>query len=375
MAIRIPYVFATTGDTTSVPDTSTGTELSWQAGWSPAYELAPEEPGYREIDRGQHNFLWNAITANIKEWQDQSFPAIVSSVDYPVGSITVYSGLPYVKFQNIDGATDDPSASNDWKVFDGLSESLPLNNDWNGYLDPEHQSSLPSAGGYPGNSGGGEVVYPADTEISHGIFSGSGGATVSSDADGWIISAGSIYKLNTFTDAQLADIDVTTVPVFLKNQDGTPYFVKHNGSTINVTKPSATMLKVEITSGIFAGLSITKLWRFFVTEKVGYVVELSPDTIERLLITNFYSTLDVTLSRSPNVTYTNGSRPRQVCIHFNGTGPGARTLTITKPGEIPIGITRYIPNTSNASVAFDIIIPPFADYMLDGTFVGWLETV
>lgn len=278
MATRIPYAFASTGDITVVPDTSVGTELSIQSGWSSAYELAPEDAGYREIDRGQHNYLWNAITANIKEWQDQSYPDIVSTVNYPVGSMVVYSSLPYVKFQNNDGAVSDPSLSNDWKVFDGLSEVSPRNNQWNGYLDPEHQSRFPAPNGYPGPSGGGEVSYTVDQEISSGIFAGSSGATVSSDSNGWIFT-GSIYRLYDYTTAQLADIDETTAPAYIKDQDGVEYFLKHNGTSVNVTKVGS-QLKVEITDAIFAG-SFTKLWQWFDTERFGCVVELSPDETER----------------------------------------------------------------------------------------------
>lgn len=183
--------------------------------------------------------------------------------------------------ETVDGTTDTAQNSQLHKAMQKAREVSPLNNDWNGYLDPDHQSSLPSGAGYPGNSGGGEVAYAADEEISYGIYAGASGATVSSDDDGWIVSAGSIYKLFTLTAEQLALIDVTTVPIFLKDQAGAAYFVNHNGTTINVTKPSSTTLKVEITSGIFAGLSITKLWRFFVTEKAGYVGELSADDVER----------------------------------------------------------------------------------------------
>lgn len=163
-----------------------------------------------------------------------------------------------------------------WRRID-ITEVSPLNNTWNGYLDPEHQSSLPAPNGYPGNSGGGEVVYAADEEISFGIFAGSGGATVSSDSDGWIFT-GSIYKLYDYTAEQLADIDVTKVPVYLKDQAGVEYFLKHNGSSVIVTKVGS-QLKVEITDDIFT-VSLTKLWRWFDTESVGRVEEISPNEVE-----------------------------------------------------------------------------------------------
>lgn len=171
-----------------------------------------------------------------------------------------------------NGLVDEVGASQYFEGILRLREVSPRNNDWNGYLDPEHQSSLPAPNGYPGASGGGEVYYAADEEISFGIFAGSGGATVSSDSDGWIFT-GSIYKLFDYTTEQLADIDVTKVPVYLKDQVGAESFLKHNGSSVIVTKVGS-QLKVEIAAAIFAE-SFTKLWRFFVTERVGRVVELS----------------------------------------------------------------------------------------------------
>lgn len=217
-----------------------------------------------------------------------------ASQEYHTGSMVVYSGSIY-KSTSDDNIGNQPDVS-DWDSLLSSSELdsyidtnviktrevTPLNNDWNGYLDPEHQSSFPSPNGYPGASGGGEVSYLEGDVISGKILAGTGGATVSSDSDGWIFT-GAIRKEYTFTSAQLADIDVTNVPVFLKDQDGTPYYVKHNGTTINVTKPNATTLRVEIADGIFAGLGITKLWRWFNTEKVGYVVELSVVALHKIL--------------------------------------------------------------------------------------------
>ena len=375
MATRIPYAFASTGDIAVVPDTSVGTELSIQSGWSSAYELAPEDAGYREIDRGQHNYLWNAITANIKEWQDQSYPDMVSTVNYPVGSMVVYSSLPYVKFQNNDGAISDPSLSNDWKVFDGLSEVSPRNNDWNGYLNPEHQSTLPAPNGYPATSGGGGTAYTADQEISYGIFAGASGATVSSDSDGWIVSAGSIYKLYTYTIEQLADIDVTKVPVYLKDQAGVEYFLKHNGSSIIVTKVGS-QLKVEITAAIFAG-SFTKLWRFFVTERVGRVVELGDNGLILQLQNELKarrSYQDVSGSRVSGVTYTNLTPTDiELQIWFTGSVGNEVSADLSVDG-ITVGNIRHVAGPNSPIGTITATVPQGKDYVCNSAFItSWLE--
>lgn len=115
MATKIPFAFASAGDTENVPASSAGTELSWLKGWSPAYELNPTDPGYRFISRGQHNFLWNAITANVKEWQEQIYPAHNSTIEYPVGSIVRFNNANYIRTAGA-GVTADPSASVEWSI-------------------------------------------------------------------------------------------------------------------------------------------------------------------------------------------------------------------------------------------------------------------
>jgi len=116
MATRIPFAFASAGDTENVPASSAGTELSWQQGWSPAYELNPEDPGYRFISRGQHNFLWNAITANVKEWQEQIYPDFNSSglINYPIGSIIRLNDVFYIRVAG--NGVSDPELSSDWSI-------------------------------------------------------------------------------------------------------------------------------------------------------------------------------------------------------------------------------------------------------------------
>lgn len=380
MATRIPYAFASTGDTTTVPDTSVGTELSIQSGWSSAYELAPEDAGYREIDRGQHNYLWNAITANIKEWQDQTYPDIVSTVNYPVGSMVVYSGLPYVKFQNNDGTISDPSLSNDWKVFDGLSEVSPRNNQWNGYLDPEHQSDLPAPNGYPATSGGGGTAYTVGQEISDGIFAGAGGATVSSDSDGWIVSAGSIYRLYTYTIEQLADIDVNTAPIFIRDEAGNNYYINNSTTGVTVSKPDATTLRVELDSGLFAELGITKMWRWFDTEKIGYVVELSPDELIHAL-TNRLKELRQVVSfpigagagqRNKATLYTN-TDPIDRVVSVTCAATTTSTLAIEVDGVIFDTVVPAASASGTASV--QAVVKRFSTYKVNypGTILYWAE--
>lgn len=187
-------------------------------------------------------------------------------------ALMLEAGLTY------NNSADIPSTSQLHKAIQIVREVSPRNNQWNGYLDPEHQSRLPSPNGYPADSGGGGTSYTADQEISDGIFAGASGATVSSDSDGWILSAGSIYRLYTYTIEQLADIDINTAPIFIRDEAGNGYHINNSTTGVSVSKPDTTTLRVEIDSGIFAELGITKLWRWFDTEKIGYVIEKDPDS-------------------------------------------------------------------------------------------------
>ncbi|CAM0013297.1 hypothetical protein VPHK367G1_0065 [Vibrio phage K367 g1] len=176
-----------------------------------------------------------------------------------------------------NGVQDTALDSQIYKAMQKGRQVLPFNSDWNGFMEPSHQYRLPSASGYPGNSSGGEVVYSSGDEITMGIFSGSNLNSVSSDDDGWIFS-GSIYKEYAMTAEQIALIDVNSVNVFVKDEAGVSYFWKNGDTGVTVSKPTSTTLRVTLDSAIFG--VITKLWRFFVAEKVGYVGELSPDETE-----------------------------------------------------------------------------------------------
>ncbi len=117
MANKISYAFGEAGDLTTVADQSTGTEVSFESGWSSAYTLAATEAGYRYMDRAEHNYLWNVVTGNVKEWQEQLAPEHQSTTDYAIGMITMYSSAYYKKIANDNGAISDPSTNSDWEEF------------------------------------------------------------------------------------------------------------------------------------------------------------------------------------------------------------------------------------------------------------------
>ena len=117
MTIRIQKAFGVSGDQTSVPTDAAGTEVSFDTGWSAAYELAPTSPGYRYIDRAQHNYLWNATTGNIKLWQENLYPDYFTpaqnggvAIEYSKGMIVNNAGATRISL--VDNNTQDPTGVN-----------------------------------------------------------------------------------------------------------------------------------------------------------------------------------------------------------------------------------------------------------------------
>lgn len=356
MAPRIPFAFATTGDTTSVPNTSSGTELSWQAGWSPAYELAPEDPGYREIDRGQHNFLWNAITANIKEWQEQTFPEIVSTVNYPVGSIVEYSGVAYVKFQNTDGAISNPSTSNDWRVFNGLTQvenRFRGNQNWN----------IPGRTGHPLPD---ETPrdYPSGAEIALGVFAAIAitNATLISgvfSAESGALKRAHDYDVSGFFGIKLPDNRIVTATL----------------SSTSVTGVSKTTTEMYINIDRLIELGIPRGAHKFAgcSELPGVWPDVSDEEsifadYNKLLLSRVRR--DVTASRQPSpMTYTNNSPVEmRLLITIQGSWPGSRTLNIGAESY-----SLFVNSTIQTYMQFDEIIKPGETYSFTGTFTQWIE--
>lgn len=238
-------------------------------------------------------YLLRQGTSDFKQTRESLAASIanarwLNTANYETGSTAVGSdGIRYKAVQASGpangGAVNPVTDTNgsrweiDFTVDPSKVEVEPLNNQWNGFFDPKHQSQLPAPAGYP-DAGG--TSYLAGDEWSFGNFA-SGGSISSSDT-GITFTVG-VYKLFEYTSEQLANIDVDKVPVYLKDELGNEHFVTNATNGVNVTKPDATTLKVELTVDIFAELGITKVWRFFVTDKVGRVAELSPDETERMV--------------------------------------------------------------------------------------------
>lgn len=86
MPTRISTPFAVNGDKTAIPQTDPSGFVSFEAGYPVDYsrEIGPDAAA-KPIERTKQNWLWNLITAELKEWQDQGYPIWYSSGDKPGG--------------------------------------------------------------------------------------------------------------------------------------------------------------------------------------------------------------------------------------------------------------------------------------------------
>lgn len=226
----------------------------------------------------------------------------------------------------------------------------PLNNDWNGFFDPEHTVQIQNE-----DTSAGTRSFAANTEIAPNIFvTTTDSVTFSSTGWDWAAPQ-SIYKPFTFTAEHLALIDETKVPVYIKGQDGSRYLVKHNGSGVVVTKPDSTTLKVELTNAIFTELGITKVWEFFVTDGVGYVARLGVDaTCSRLnySVMNGKPIIDVTANRALGLTYTNNTKfNKEIYIRTSFGSDSDASIFVN---NIELDRKQVIGSSSRASFVFTV---------------------
>jgi len=233
-----------------------------------------------------------------------------------------------------NNVVDEVGASQYYDAMSQLREVEPRNNDWNGYFDPAHQAQLPSPAGYPNTT---PTPYSAGDEWSLGNYAL--GGTISVDSDGAIWSLGT-EKRYEYTQEQIDLIDVNKVPVFIKAQDGKVFYFK-NGDAGVVVSIAGTTLTVTLDAAIFGVTGIDKVWRFFVTDKVGSVVELSTDALASVI----YSKLTTTsykeqLFLSLDTTYTNElGVPFHLWVVLETIGAGSTTRDLLVGGSDFSGFT------------------------------------
>ena len=114
MATRIGVRFADTGDVTVIPNAAQGNgNVSFTDGFTPNYSIADlNDPNRRRVPRLQSNYLYQVITDNIKEWQEQTYPVFVTAannggtaLNYPHGArVALSNGVFNDIYQVVDTA-------------------------------------------------------------------------------------------------------------------------------------------------------------------------------------------------------------------------------------------------------------------------------
>lgn len=252
-----------------------------------------------------------------------------------------------------NGLVDEVGASQYFEGMLRLREVSPRNNDWNGYLDPEHTVQLQKL-----DTSAGTRSFNLDDELTPNLFVGAAGTSITFASDGWSFT-GWIYKEYNYTAAQLALIDVNKVPVYLKGPDGSEHFASNSTTGVTVEKIGGK-LRVTIADTIFAALGIAKLWRFFVTEKIGRVVEVGTSDVVKLLLPTLLLARTVKVaSYQPDVTYTN-SKPYPISIYITAT---TNRQDIDLAGNTNgVEVARFISRGAAPSVSVTLDVQPSATF-------------
>ena len=124
------YPFADSGTKDTIPDESVGGAVGFNTGYGPDYELEQGAVGRKRIPRGGHNGLMNGITANLKQWQERSFPSWIADAgsgtpfSYGLNAIVNHNGIDWVSL--VSSNTDEPSEGLTWSSLNasGMSDVM-----------------------------------------------------------------------------------------------------------------------------------------------------------------------------------------------------------------------------------------------------------
>lgn len=109
---RVP--FAASGDKASVPDAvQTEGYVSFNQGYGPDYAKDPSADAHaKPVERESHNYLLNAITTAIRQYQTHGYPEWITPADnngsafgYDAGVVVVYNGALYLSLATSNIAT------------------------------------------------------------------------------------------------------------------------------------------------------------------------------------------------------------------------------------------------------------------------------
>lgn len=118
--------FAINGDKTTVPETDVSGSVNFDFGYPSRYSQDPNTTGL-SLDRGNMNYLFNIVTAALKQYQENATPDFITTADnggvpfpYAKNAMCLYdvSGVKYVFMSLEDANTALPTDATKWTQID-----------------------------------------------------------------------------------------------------------------------------------------------------------------------------------------------------------------------------------------------------------------
>lgn len=122
--------FADKGDKKEVPLDDSSGFVSYEKGYTADYEKDPAKDKGKPIERDKLNQIFYDITANIKQWQEGTFPVWGaknldgSNYGYPKDSVVRHRAITYRSL--IDNNTFEPTDTTKWTLFTSVSNDTPV---------------------------------------------------------------------------------------------------------------------------------------------------------------------------------------------------------------------------------------------------------
>lgn len=213
MAKRFITPFAEAGDRAVMPDTPVGTDSNYQTGYPSQYEEDPvvNPATAKFVERDKSNQLYNDITANIKEWQEHTYPAFVTSAanggvpfPYKKNSIVTHLGIDYAS--KVDGNNDVPPSAK-WEIFSTQNREFDTVSDMKSSVIPFPLGTILKTKGYYAIGDGGEADYIVSATVAVDGFGDHviAGAVAILKVDGWVSAKQYGLKGDRTTDDSAAE--------------------------------------------------------------------------------------------------------------------------------------------------------------------------
>jgi hypothetical protein len=227
-------VFAEEGVLTPVPDAvqSSGA-ISYTQGWTPPYSYAPTQMGYRPVDEGSMNQLFNDITTALQQYQQNGIPPFITSAmnngspfSYAQYATVLYNGVAYQS--NVSGNTDTPPSTK-WNVITLSAPNQFVGGTSTGSANTQVLASVSPANGLSLSVNGQSLTFTAG-------YTNTGSTTLAITAPA--ITATVIKKLSGSSLVNLSGGEmVADAPVYLTVDTAANCWVLSSGPALGTIAP------------------------------------------------------------------------------------------------------------------------------------------